>query len=212
MWNRNILLVVGIFMLLFVSCSNEAPVAPFVEPDKDQSTSIDLYTTQHIRGIETGYSVGFYGYKDRVTSGQTGPCSILNPYLETLSHISIFESDRNLEGITIELRGCLDKESIDSNPATDSVLKVGRYNFVTTDSSNLSAVVTYTDSDSKVWSTALGSNPITEQSLYISAIFPSDDTLSKNIVYGTYNCIVYDTTGNPLQIDMGEFKCRIKQY
>lgn len=209
MWVRNIItLIVGAYLIS--SCSTSPEVAPFVELNLAEQLNVDLFTKQEIRDIPTSFVVGVDQYKNTALTEQTVACSILNPNLITLSHKSIFISTVNTEAYTIEFRGCLDRGSIDNIASTDSIIKVGNYSYFPSGSSNISAVVEYTDPNGRFWSTELGANPDLISSFSISAVLTSDDSLSKNIIYGSLQCLAYDNNGNTVTIGLGEFKCRIR--
>ena len=116
------------------------------------------------------------------------------------------------ESIYVDIRGCVNNDSVTDMSIIDSVLVVGPIPFYPKSNDNRTAIVKYIDQDSVLWSTAFGGNNSSFSRFELSAVVENNrDDFSEKIVFGKFDGYFYNGKGDSLKIKGGQFKGRIVQ-
>lgn len=219
MYKKVFLTIIPIAMLglIFVSsCESEEAISEYENPNNTDSTgvniAVDLFVSAEIENIPFNYSNGLSGYSNWTLSEQEGFCvSDTNHFIQ--SHVTAFiQPTRIQEAIYIDLRGCVNNDSLTDINIIDSVLVVGPYEYYPKSNEHRTVIVKYIDQDSVLWSTALGGNNSTFSNFELSAVVSNDkDTYSQKVAFGKFEGYFYNGRGDSLKIKEGQFKGRIVQ-
>ncbi len=206
------LMLVGI---VFVSsCESEEALPQYQNPNTTDTTGIniavDLFVSAEIENIPYNYSNGLAGYSNWTLSEEEGFC-IADTHHFVQSHITAFiQPTRIQEAIYIDIRGCVNNDSLSDINVIDSVLVVGPYKYYPKSQDNRTAIVKFIDQDSVLWSTAFGGNESSFSRFEVSAVVNNDkDEFSQKIVFGKFEGYFYNGMGDSLKIKDGQFKGRI---
>ena len=207
------LLLGGVFM---ISCESDEALAQYVNPNQSDTTGnnikVDLFVSVEIDNIPFSYINGVSSYSNWTLSEQEGFC-ISDPNRFTQSHVTTFIVPNKLEeSIYIDIKGCVNNDSLSEINKVDSVLVVGPYSYYPKIKNNRYAVVKYIDADSVLWSTAFGGNTSSFARFELSAIEDNNyDGFSQKIGWGKFEGYLYNAQGDSLKLKSGQFKGRIVQ-
>ncbi|MGB0805179.1 MAG: hypothetical protein ACPGRC_00725 [Salibacteraceae bacterium] len=208
------LLIIGV---LFVSsCESEESLAKYENPNQSDTSGnnilVDLFVSAEIENVPYTLANGVNDYSNWTISEQEGFCAT-DPNHFVQSHVTSFILPNYLENaIYIDIRGCVNNDSVTNTNRIDSVLVVGLYEYYPKVKNNRSAIVKYIDSDSVLWSTSFGGNESSFSRFELSAVIDNDfDSYSQKIAFGKFEGYLYDGKGDSLKVRAGNFKGRIVQ-
>ena len=208
-----VLFLVGTFT---VSCESDEALAQYVNPNQTDTTGnnikVDLFVSVEIDNIPFSYINGVNKYSNWTLSEQEGFC-VGDPNRFIQSHVTSFIVANKLEeSIYIDIKGCVNNDSLSEINKIDSVLVIGPYSYYPIIKNNRYAIVKYIDADSVLWSTAFGGNSSSFSRFELSAIEDNNyDNFSQKIGWGKFEGYLYNGYGDSLMLKSGQFKGRIVQ-
>ena len=209
--------LLGILLLgvvLVSSCESEEALPQYQNPNQTDTSGnnikVDLFTSALIDNIPVNYVNGINEYTNWTVSEEEGFC-LSDPNHFVQSHVTAYIVPNKLEeSIYIDIRGCVNNDSLTDSNIVDSVLVVGPYAYYPKMKDNRTAIVKYIDADSVLWSTAFGGNESSFSRFELSAVISNDrDTYSEKIAFGKFEGYFYNGKGDSLKIKSGQFKGRI---
>ncbi|MFT4753171.1 MAG: hypothetical protein ACI85Q_000709 [Salibacteraceae bacterium] len=212
----------GLISILFAgivfvsSCESEEALASYQNPNQSDTSGnniqVDLFVNALIDNIPVNYANGIHDYSNWSISEKEGFC-MTDPNHFIQSHVTAYIVPNKLvEAIYIDIRGCVNNDSLSDTNSIDSVLVVGPYTYYPKMKHNRTAIVKYIDADSVLWSTAFGGNESSFSRFELSAIISNDfDDYSEKIGFGKFEGYFYNGKGDSLKIKSGQFKGRIVQ-
>lgn len=216
---KNIITIIGICTLggmAFMSCDGNEALPTYESPNQSDTTGSnigqDLFISGEIDNIPFTLFNGKNGYSNWTISNEDGFCmGAPNKFVQI--HTTSFIIPSALKtSLYVDIRGCVNVDSVQNINKVDSVLVVGEYDFYPKNDTGRSAIIRYIDADSVLWSTAFGGNVNSFARFELSAIIENGyDTYSKKIAFGKFEGYVYDGKGDSLRVKLGQFKGRIVQ-
>ena len=208
--------VLVVSLVLFGACESDEPLPQYKNPNQSDTSGnnivYDLFVSAEVENVPSSYANGIAGYSNWTRSSELGYCD-LDSLGFIQSHITSFEIPNTLTGkFSIDIRGCVNIDSLSDINKIDSVLVLGSYPYYPKFKNNRTVLLEYIDDDSVVWSSALGGNTSSYASFQLSAIVNNVyDNNSKKIGFGKFEGFLYDGQGDSLKIRNGQFKGRIVQ-
>lgn len=206
--------LVAVIILFFYSCETDEAIAKYENPNLTDTTgvnvSLDLFISGELDNIPFHLYNGTDGYSNWAISGEDGFCtSDPNKFIQTHSTAFLKPSKRE-ESFFIDIRGCVNNDSLQDINKIDSVLVVGPYVYYPKDTEGRSAIIRYIDADSMLWSSAFGGNTSSFVKFELSALVNNNqDTFSQSIVYGKFEGYLFNGFGDSLRLKSGQFKGRL---
>ncbi len=116
-----------------------------------------------------------------------------------------------LNSISIELLGCAPFFEMDIDK--DSIIRLGSYEYGSNIDTLQGVVVTFADDTGMVWSTQYPPGNFTAQpqtsKFIIRELLENPDGFSAYTMAGEMECVLYDTNGNSILLNNGQFISRI---
>lgn len=202
--------------MTFSSCSNDEGLPPYDNPNLSDTSgkniNLDLFITGEINSVPFTYYNGRDGYSNIASSGEEGFCGSGTDRFVQFHTTAFILTETTRNTFYIDFKGCLSNDSIVESSKVDSVLVVGTYPFAPKTKEYRNVVIRYYDNAQTLWSTSYGPNASSSSSFELSAVTDNGyDVFSEKIAFGRFEGLLYNGSGESLNLKIGKFKARIVQ-
>jgi len=199
----------------FHACKEDLDLEPLPPVQVDSNLPAigsELFVEFSINGTARRFDNEYEGYSFGIDSAWYQRCTDTTfDRLKSQSFYVTRTADTpNVRFLNIEFLNCSDELTLELD--FDSVLVPGTYGFGSVADTLQGAVITWVDNDRKVWKSTMDDtlpDPNIASIFTIQDVVRNYDGFARYYVAGTFEGILYDTSGNDMTISNGVFVSRM---